>query len=238
MKINDKGFYLSSKAYGENLKILYIFSFEHGLVKGISRFSKNKKFSLVNLDRVIFSWSSRDKDGLGYLNVELDDYSFDSNQDYVSTLIKASASELCLKCLPSWQKNSEIFYSLELLSSFLKEKYNFILKEYILWEFSFLKFIGYGLNFEKCSVTGSTEDIFFVSPKTGNSVCYSIGKKYEKKLFKIPSFIKDKSKEVSTEDYIMALNISSFFFEKFYEKDFRKMIFRNQLINKIKTFNL
>ena len=27
-----------------------------------------------------------------YLNVELDDYSFDSNQDYVSTLIKASAS--------------------------------------------------------------------------------------------------------------------------------------------------
>ena len=36
----------------------------------------------------------------------------------------------------------------------------------------------------------------------------------------------------------MALNISSFFFEKFYEKDFRKMIFINYLINKIKTFNL
>ena len=29
-----------------------------------------------------------------------------------------------------------------------------------------------------------------------------------------------------------------FFFEKFYDKDFRKMVFRNQLINKIKTFNL
>ena len=100
----------------------------------------------------------------------------------------------------------------------MKEKYNFILKEYILWEFSFLKFIGYGLNFEKCSVTGSTEDIFFVSPKTGNSVCYSIGKKYEKKLFKISSFIKDKSKEVSTEDYIMALNISSFFLKNFMKK--------------------
>ena len=38
--------------------------------------------------------------------------------DFLFELIKASVSELCLKCLPVWQTNNEIFKDIEILLDF------------------------------------------------------------------------------------------------------------------------
>ena len=62
--------------------------------------------------------------------------------------------------------------------------------KYVWWEILFLKNTGYGLNLDTCAVSGSSENIYFISPKSGNSVSFNIGKKYEKKLFKIPNVLK------------------------------------------------
>ena len=54
--------------------------------------------------------------------------------------------------------------------------------KYVWWEVFFLKNNGYGLNLNKCAVTGSKDDIYYLSPKSGNSVSYSEGKKFHNKL--------------------------------------------------------
>jgi DNA repair protein RecO len=142
---------------------------------------------------------------------------------------------LCLKLLPLWQKNFEIFQELEKLAGLIEDSQKIILKHYTIWELNFLKNLGYGLNFDKCAVTGVKENIFFLSPKSGNAVCYSVGKKYQKRLFKIPEFFKKKSCEPDLDQIYDALRISGHFFETNCEQNIGKLIFRNQLISKVKN---
>ena len=110
-----------------------------------------------------------------------------------------------------------------------------IIKEYILWEFNFLKNMGYQIDLSRCSVTGNKENIYFISPKTGNAVCYNIGKKYASKLFKVPMFLKDTNLQVSKEECLNALNITGFFMQKFLEQNITKLIYRKQLLIKIRN---
>ncbi len=235
MEIIDNGFYLGSQDYGDNLKILQIFSEKNGVIKGITRHTKKKRFFLLNLDKINFSWSSKNKDGLGYINFELETFSVDAKQSLIFSLIKASASELCLKFLPAWQKNIEIYEDLEILSNLLKKNYIYIIREYILWELKFLKNLGYGLDFSKCTVSGSFENISFLSPKTGNSVCYEVGKKYQNRLFKIPKFLNRECKTITKVDYLDAFKITSYYIKKIDDSRIKKFIFRNQLLDKVKS---
>ena len=234
MKINDSGFFLGSKKYGESSMIVYIFSRKNGLIKSFSRFKKKQTLSFAILDEVNFTWQSKQKDSLGYINLDLE-ASTKKNDSFISSLIKSSASELCTKFLPLWQQNIEIYHDLEKLINNLDEKIELIIFNYIWWEILFLKNTGYGINLEKCSVSGSNEKLYYLSPNTGNSVTYSIGHKYRNKLFKLPDCLKDKAASCNFMDYVNALKITSYFLRKSFEYDLNKFVFRSRLINKLKS---
>ena len=72
MKINDLGFFLGNKKYGENSMIVYILSKNNGLIKSFSKFSKKQRLSFSILDTVNFTWQSKNKDSLGYINLDLE----------------------------------------------------------------------------------------------------------------------------------------------------------------------
>ena len=52
-----------------------------------------------------------------------------------------------------------------------------------------LKSIGFGLDLGKCVVSGSKEDLKFVSPRSGCAVSSKFGIGWEKKLLKLPEFL-------------------------------------------------
>ncbi len=228
MKIRDKGLFLYSKKFGENSQILYILSCENGLVKGLSRLKKNN--NLINFDKVIFTWSSRSQNALGYINFEQERPNNFNN--YFFSIIKASMSELCMNFLPPWEKNLQIYNDSIQLTLLESKEDCFLAKEYIKWEINFLKNIGYGFNLDTCSVSGKTIDTHFISPRTGNAVCFEVGKKYSKKLFKIPLCMKDNFKADIYPDYLEAMKITGYFLLKILEKE-KKFIFRNRIIEKI-----
>ena len=235
MKINDLGFFLGNKKYGENSMIVYIFSKNNGLIKSFSKFSKNRRCSFKILDEINFTWQSKQKDSLGYVNLDLE-ASVNKNDTFLTSLIKSSVSELCLKFLPLWQQNIEIYNDLQRLIKSLDKKIEFIIFNYVWWEILFLKNTGYGINLDKCSVSGSKEKLYYLSPNSGNSVTYSIGHKYRNKLFKLPYCLREKAVPNNFVDYINALQISSYFLRKSFDYDLRKFVFRSHLINKLKTF--
>lgn len=233
MRISDDGFFLYSKNFGENSKILYILSKKNGLIKGLSKASKTKKINLINLDEIKFTWTSRDKNGLGYINFEHQK----ANNFYNSLLsiIKASASELCIKFLPLWEKNLNIYNDIVVLSYLDKNDDYFLIGKYINWEINFLRNLGYGLNIDICAVTGKLDDTFFISPKTGNAVCYNVGRKYSNKLFKIPLCMKENFRNNFYDDYLEALTITKYFFFKILERKTENFIFRDQLISHLRN---
>jgi len=234
MKINDLGFFLGNKKYGENSMIIYILSKNNGLIKSFSRNSKKKRLSLRVLDEVNFTWQSKQKDSLGYINFDLE-ASIKQNDTFISSLIKSSASELCIKFLPLWQQNFEIYHDLQRLIDSLDKKIELIIFNYVWWEIFFLKNTGYGINLEKCSVSGSKENLYYLSPNSGNSVIYSVGHKYRNKLFKLPNCLKEKAVSNNFVDYVEALKITTYFLRKSFDYDLNKFVFRTHLINKLKT---
>ena len=54
--------------------------------------------------------------------------------------------------------------------------------------------LGYGLDLKKCAATGTTENLFYISPKSGKAVCKEKGLKYDKKLLRFPTILKDVGK--------------------------------------------
>ena len=234
MKINDSGFFLGNKKYGENSMIVYVFSKNNGLIKSFSKLSKKQRFSFTILDKVNFTWQSKQKDSLGYINLDLEALR-KKNDSFISSLIKSSASELCIKFLPLWQQNIEIYNDLQRLIKNLDKKIEISIFYYIWWEILFLKNTGYGISLDKCSVSGSKEKLYYLSPNSGNSVTYSVGHKYRNKLFKLPHCLKDKAISNNFVDYLYALKITSYFLRKSFDYDLSKFIFRSHLINKLKT---
>ena len=234
MKVNDLGFFLGNKKYGENSMIVYILSKNNGLIKSFSKYSKKKRLSFRILDEVNFTWQSKQKDSLGYINFDLE-AAIKQNDTFISSLIKSSASELCIKFLPLWQQNFEIYNDLLRLIDSLDKKIELIIFNYVWWEIFFLKNTGYGINLEKCSVSGSKEKLYYLSPNSGNSVTYSVGHKYRNKLFKLPYCLKEKAVSNNIVDYIDALKITTYFLRKSFDYDLNKFVFRTHLINKLKT---
>ena len=67
---------------------------------------------------------------------------------------------------------------------------------YIHWELNLLASLGYGLDLKKCAATGTTENLFYISPKSGKAVCKEKGLKYDKKLLRFPKILRDFGKKL------------------------------------------
>ena len=235
IKINDSGFYLGYKKYEENSGIIFILSKKNGLIKSFTKFSKKNTKSFMILDEIDFTWKSKQSGGLGYVNIDLKKSNYFESH-YLHTLIKSSAGELCLNFLPLWQSNVLTYNDITNLKKVTNDKPKAMILKYVWWEVFFLKNNGYGLNLNKCAVTGSKDDIYYLSPKSGNSVSYSEGKKFHNKLFVIPECLKSSSINFNYSDFQEALKITGYFLNKNFESNLAKLIFRNQLIEKIISF--
>ncbi len=227
MKITDEGFFLYSSRFGENSKILYILSKENGLVKGLTKTSKKNIVNFLNLDKILFSWSSKDKNALGYLKCEQNNSTY--IDDYLFSIIKASASELCIRFLPLWEKNINIYEDVAKLSSLTNKDRNFLVGRYLNWETNLLKHLGYGFNFKYCYVSQKKSNTHFISPRTGNAVSFEVGKKLAHKLFRIPLCMKEGFQKNYYEDYLDAMKINLFFLKKILDNKNLKFIYRDQI---------
>lgn len=229
MKIMDEGFFLYSRKFGENSRILYVLTKNYGLIKGLSKISTSKKIYLMNLDSIKITWSAKNKEALGYINFE--QIKFNNLNNYLFNILKASASELCIKFLPLWERNIDIYNDIFDFSYLKVSNKYFLIGKYIDWEIKFLSHLGYGLNVHKCSISNDYKEAFFLSPKTGNAVSFEVGKKYSKRLFRIPLCMKESFKKNYYNDYVEAMKITNFFLCKILENKKVKFIFRDQIFS-------
>jgi DNA repair protein RecO (recombination protein O) len=64
-----------------------------------------------------------------------------------------------------------------------------VLPELIRWETVLLADLGFGLDLTSCAVTGSTEGLGFVSPKTGRAVTAEGAGMWSTRLLRLPPFL-------------------------------------------------
>ena len=213
MQWEDEGLVLCLRPHGEKAKILTLFTKEQGKHAGLFRPLKG---DVVEPGLTVDAkWSARLAEHLGQYKCEL----------------RQGESKRLIKILPDRLRLSMILSCCGLLEKTLSERlpmpdlyqatsYFFSnitemhVTDYILWEISFLEKMGFGLDFDSCAVTGVTENLTHVSPKTGRAVSASEARPYLDRLLILPPFLKGDGPP-NAEQIKQAFDLTSHFIEKF-----------------------
>lgn len=82
------------------------------------------------------------------------------------------------------------------------------------YELLLLAELGFGLNLDECVVTGSSDDLAFVSPKSGGAVSAAAAAGYEERLLRLPPFLRGVGATPSMEDVLGALATTGHFIDR------------------------
>ncbi|MFN3211824.1 MAG: DNA repair protein RecO [Henriciella sp.] len=85
---------------------------------------------------------------------------------------------------------------------------------YARWELGLLSALGFGLDLDKCALSGANDGLTHVSPKTGRAVRGSEAEDYVDRLFPLPSFLLDPRALAMAEDIEAALQLTGYFLEE------------------------
>ena len=214
MEWRDKGILLATRPFGETSLIIDVFTPDHGKSSGVVRGGQSKKLKpILQIGAQIdLTWKARLEEHLGSFQVELiRSRTANVMNDRLLLAGMLSSATLINRFFPTGQVYKEFYESSENLFDLLQFPDIWTLG-YFKWELEFLETLGFGLDLEKCAVTGSTEDLKFISPKSGRAVSNAAAGDWSSKLLPFP--IAASGQVNSLEDILDGLKVSQFFLEK------------------------
>ena len=123
-----------------------------------------------------------------------------------------AAAALVEATLPEREPNGEVFEAfVTLLDRLATLQWA---PAYARFEVTLLAALGFGLDLTCCAVTGKTEDLAFVSPRTGRAVSRDAAGVYENRLFVLPSFLIDRGESADPAEVAAALRLTGHFFAR------------------------
>jgi len=207
----DQAIILSVRPHGEGGAIVHLLSENHGKCGGYlngAQSSSRLRPILQQGNIVSFTWQSKAEGQLGRFNIDLDhDIATSAMTEAKALLAIQSLCGLLDMFLPDREAYSSLFHgSVALLHLLKTDEWP---AAYIVWEMAFLKELGYGIDVSRCAVTGVTEGLTHISPKTGRAVCAAEAAPYVTKLLAIPDFLQGKA--LAADDIRTGLTMTGYF---------------------------
>ena len=82
------------------------------------------------------------------------------------------------------------------------------------WELGLLQALGYGLDLSACAATGATDDLAYVSPRSGRAVSRAAGAPYHGRLLALPAFLHTPGAIGSRAEAATGLELTGYFLER------------------------
>ena len=230
MQITDEGIIIKKKKYRESSLLISFFSLNHGINSGLVKGVLKKDFGTYEIGNKVYIKSSfRLDEQLWNCRFELiknNSVNYFDNQNKLNALL-AVCSIIDLS-LPKNNPQINIYKkTINLIENLLFKDWAV---KYIFWELFLLSELGYGLDLEKCVVSGKKENLIYVSPKSGKAVSKKEGEKYKNKLLNLPKFLIDKNVKPSNDSLKQAISLTGFFIDKFLKKNNKKLPFYRKKI--------
>lgn len=193
-KWNDVAIILHVRKYSDNSAIITVFTQHYGIISGIlkSAYSKKNRAS-VNIGNLVYvNYSSRLEHGLGvFVSIEIKRA---YPAFFYSDIYKLNAlNNVCVilfKLIPCGEICNNLFVAVEEFFAYMITCLtNQWILNYIKLFNEFLTFSGFRLDLTKCAVTKSKNNLAFISPKSGKTICYDVGLPYKDKLFAMPNML-------------------------------------------------
>ena len=168
----EDGILLSVRKHGETSAIIETFSADHGRHAGVVRGGVGRKIAPIlqpgaQLD---LTWKARLEDHLGAFSVEpIRSRAAHAMSDPLALAGMSSALALCSFALPERESVPGLYDTTTVLLDLICTTDAWPLA-YLRWEIQLLEELGFGLDLYQCAVSGSTDDLIYVSPKSGRAV--------------------------------------------------------------------
>jgi DNA repair protein RecO (recombination protein O) len=215
MQWSDDAMVLSLRRHGEAAAIVSLLTRDrgrhHGLVHGQGG---GRRAALQPGACVHVTWRSRLADNLGTVTCE-GVASPDPRILYDRPRL-ATLSALCAvvdTALGEREPAPGLYEGSTALLAALAEREDWALV-YIAWEINLLSVLGFGLDLARCAVTGGSDDLAFVSPRTGRAVTREAGLPYAERLLALPGFLHNPRAWATPDDLAAGLRLTGHFLER------------------------
>lgn len=190
MNWSDEGIVLSVRPHGETAAVVELLTREHGRHLGLVHGGRGRRLRPVLQigNHVEVTWKGRLAEQLGFFTAELrKGYAAAAMED---SLALAGLTSLCAltRLLPERDPHPDLYEVTLFVLGYLDE--NEIWPAlYVRWELNLLAELGFGLDLGSCAATGATDNLVWVSPKSGRAVSASAGEPYRDRLLRLPPFL-------------------------------------------------
>lgn len=207
----DDGIVLGTRRHGEANAILELMTRGHGRHLGLVRGGVGRRLRPVlqagNTVRAI--WRARLDEHLGHYTLE------GLNLRGAALLQSAHAlygvthlAALC-RLLPERDPHPSVHDGLAAMLDELEDR-TIAGALMVRFELQMLAELGFGLDLERCAATGGTDDLGYVSPKSGRAVSRTVGAAWGDRLLPLPPFLVSAGRP-STQDLADGFALTGFF---------------------------
>ena len=217
MEFEDDAFVLSARAHGEAGAIVELLTAHHGkwaahVAGGASR--RMKPFLQAGA-QVTVRYRARISEQLGSATLEpVGEGPSALFDDPLALAGLAAAAAVTAGALPEREPHPGAHTAFEaLVSAFALDA---------IWPAVFVRFeaglladLGFGFDLSKCAATGSTDDLIYVSPRTGRAVSREAGEPYKDRLLALPPFLLAAQSRLAPGDVGAGLTLTAYFLEAF-----------------------
>ena len=215
MQWTDEGIVIGVKRHGEASAILELMTREHGRHLGLVRggFGARLKPVLQIGNSVSASWRARLDEHLGNYTVEPMRQRASNFFAAPHAIYGVSHLAAMMRLLPERDPHAGLFSVFEEALDRLEDP---VLAAPLVarFELQLLTELGFGLDLSECVSTGATDELIYVSPKSGRAVSRAAGEPYADKMLHLPGFLRDLDMLPAGRDLADGFALTGYFLER------------------------
>ena len=215
MDWRDEGIVLGLRKHGESTVLLEVMTREHGRHMGAVRNGRSRAMQPVLQpgNTVDLVWRARLDEHLGNFTVEPLRSRAASLLGSPLALHGVTWLAALLRLLPERDPHLALYEALTLIADRLEDA-EVAPALIVRFEIEILRELGFGLDLSSCAATGGTEDLIWVSPKSGRAVSRAAGAPWADRLLKLPGFLTGQGEGPDRGDVLAGLALTGWFLER------------------------
>lgn len=212
MEWTDEGIVLGVRRHGEANAIVELMTQAHGRHLGLVRGGAGARMRpmLQPGNRVRATWRARLDEHLGNYAVEGLRLRAAELLPLPHAVFAVSYLAALSRFLPERDPHPALYAMLDMVLDRVADP-PYAAAMIVRFEINLLADLGFGLDLSHCAVSGTSEELAYVSPKSGRAVSRAAGEPWRDKLFALPAFIAMDDAVPSVDDLMAGFALTEHF---------------------------
>jgi len=214
MEWRDEGVILGVRRHGETSAIAEVLTASHGRCLGLVRGGRSRRQRPVlqagNLVQVI--WRARLEEHLGHFTLEALALKAGAIMEEPFRLAGLASIAALAQLLPEREPHRRMYDALHVVLDAIEDD-GVWPALMVRWELGLLDELGFGLDLSVCAATGMSQDLHFVSPKSGRAVSAAAAAPYRDRLLALPGFLRGET-SAAPQDVAAGFRLTGYFLDR------------------------